>query len=210
VTRALADEIADAVAALRRGEIVAYPTETFYGLGVDAASEEALARLRALKGRGEKAFSVLVVGPDMLERLCAPPSPLARAVMARHWPGALTLALPARAGTPEALVLDGCVAVRESPHEVARALVSGFGGPVTATSANLAGAPPATTPEEVSAALGGRCHVLRGGRTPGGAPSTLVRVRDGLIEVLRPGAVTIDADLVGDLAPGIDRNLGPS
>jgi L-threonylcarbamoyladenylate synthase len=188
--------VAEAVAALRRGEIVAYPTETYYGLGVDAFDEDALGRLRALKGRGEKATSALVVGADMLARLCEPPSPLALALMARHWPGPLTLALPARAGVPEALVLDGCVAVRESPHPVARALVAAFGGPVTTTSANLAGAPPATTPDQVEAALGGRCHILRGGATPGGAPSTLARVRGNRIEVLRPGAVVLVADLL--------------
>ncbi|HVZ73258.1 MAG TPA: L-threonylcarbamoyladenylate synthase [Polyangia bacterium] len=195
MSAAIDDAIAAAVAALRRGEIVAYPTETFYGLGVDALDLAALDRLRALKGRGEKATSALVVGAEMLERLCEPPSPLARAIMARHWPGALTLALPARAGIPEALVLDGCVAVRESPHPIARALVAAFGGPVTTTSANLAGEPPATTPEAVEATLGGRVHVLRGGATPGGAPSTLACVRGNRIEVLRPGAVEIAADL---------------
>jgi L-threonylcarbamoyladenylate synthase len=196
VDRALADELAAAVEALRRGEIVAYPTETFYGLAVDALSEPALARLRALKGRGEKALSALVVGRAMLERLCVPPSPRALALMARHWPGALTLALPARAGVPEALVADGCVAVRESPHDVARALVVGFGGPLTATSANLAGEPPATTAAQVEAALAGRCFVLHGGTTPGGAASTLARVRGNRIEVLRPGAVSLAPELV--------------
>jgi L-threonylcarbamoyladenylate synthase len=195
VSPAGADEIARAVAALRRGEIVAYPTETFYGLGVDALDEPALARLRALKGRGEKAFSALVVGADMLERLCLPPSPRARALMQRYWPGALTLALPARDGVPEALVADGCIAVRESPDATARALVVAFGGPITATSANLAGQPPATTPDEVTRALGDRCAVLAGGPTPGGAPSTLVRVRGNRIEVLREGAVTLDPEL---------------
>ncbi len=194
--RSRAEELAVAVVALRRGEIVAYPTETFYGLAVDAFDELALARLRELKGRGEKAFSVLVVGVEMLERLCEPPSDKARALIARHWPGALTLALPARPGIPEALVIDGCVAVRESPHPLARALVRAFGGPLTATSANLAGQAPATTPAEVEAALGSRCVVLPGGATPGGAPSTLARVRGNRIEVLREGAVTIAPDLL--------------
>ena len=73
-----------------------------------------------------------------------------------------------------------------------------FGGPITATSANLAGAPPATTPDEVVAGLGGRCVVLPGGTTPGGAPSTLARVRGNRIEVLRAGAVTIAPDLLAD------------
>jgi L-threonylcarbamoyladenylate synthase len=116
--------------------------------------------------------------------------------MARYWPGALTLALPARPDVPAPLVADGCVAVRESPHPLARALVRAFGGPLTATCANLAGAPPASTPAEVEAALGGRCVVLDGGVTPGGAPSTLARVRGNRIEVLRPGAVTIDPALL--------------
>ena len=147
--------------------MVAYPTETFYGLGVDAFDAAALERLRALKGRGEKAISLLIDGEAMLARLCAEVPPRARALMARHWPGALTLALPARPGLPEALVSDGCVAVRQSPHPVARALVAGFGGPVTTTSANRSGEPPATTAAAVRAALGDGCHVLDGGADDG-------------------------------------------
>lgn len=184
-------QVAAAVAALRRGEVVAYPTETFYGLGVDAFDAAALERLRAVKGRGEKAISVLIDGEAMLARLCAEVSPRARALMARHWPGALTLALPARPGLPEALVMDGCVAVRQSPHPLARALVAGFGGPVTTTSANRSGEQPATDAATVRAVLGDACHVLDGGRTAGGAPSTLARVRGDVVEILRAGAVEL-------------------
>lgn len=176
--------------------MVAYPTETFYGLGVDAFDEAALACLRALKGegRGEKAISLLIEGEAMLSRLCAEIPPRAAALMRRHWPGALTIALPARAGLPAALVSDGCVAVRRSPHPLARALVARFGGPVTTTSANRAGEPPATTAAAVTAALAGACHLLDGGPTAGGAPSTLVRVRGEAIEILRRGAVELAAD----------------
>jgi L-threonylcarbamoyladenylate synthase len=190
----LADEIAFAVSALRRGEIVAYPTETFYGLGVDALDELALARLRQLKGRDEKAISVLVDGADMLDRLCLPPPAAALALMRRHWPGPLTLALPARPGLPAALVSDGCIAVRQSSHPAAQALVVGLGGPLTTTSANLAGDPPATTPEAVDEIFAGRCRVLYAGATTGGPPSTLVRVRGAEIEVLRRGAIQISAN----------------
>ncbi|MES1166018.1 MAG: L-threonylcarbamoyladenylate synthase [Verrucomicrobiota bacterium] len=186
-----AAEVAAAIAALRRGDVVAYPTETFYGLGVDAFDGAALERLRALKGRGEKAISLLIDGEAMLARLCAEVPPRARALMARNWPGALTLALPARPGLPDALVSDGCVAVRQSPHPVARALVAGFGGPVTTTSANRSGEPPATTAAAVRAALGAGCHVLDGGPTAGGAPSTLARVRGDSVEILRAGAVDL-------------------
>ena len=184
------------MAALRRGEVVAYPTETFYGLGVDAFDETALARLRAVKGegRGEKAVSMLIEGSAMLERLVATVPPRAAELMRRYWPGALTIALPARAGLPPALVSDGCVAVRQSPHPIARALVARFGGPVTTTSANRAGEPPATTASAVAAALGTACHLLDGGATAGGAASTLVRVRGTEVEILRRGALELDGD----------------
>ena len=188
----IAEEILFAVAALRRGEIVAYPTETFYGLGVDALDELALVRLRQLKGRGEKTISVLVDGPAMLDRLCAEVPPRARRLIERHWPGALTIALPARPDLPAALVADGCVAVRQSPNPIAQALVAGLGRPLTTTSANLAGEPPATTAEAVDEVFGGRVRILDGGTTPGGAPSTLVRVRGATVDVLRHGAITLE------------------
>jgi L-threonylcarbamoyladenylate synthase len=193
--RAFDEEIVFAVAALRRGEIVAYPTETFYGLGVDALDELALARLRALKGRDGKAISVLVDGRAMLDSICDSVPPLAVALMQRHWPGALTIALPARRDLPAALVDDGCVAVRHSPHPTAQALVSGLGRPLTATSANRAGQPPATTDDGVEAMFAGRCRVVHGGATQGGAPSTLVRVRGPKLEILRRGAIEIDPDM---------------
>jgi L-threonylcarbamoyladenylate synthase len=187
-------EIASAVAALRRGEAVAYPTETFYGLGVDAFDELALARLRVIKGRGEKAISVLIEGDEMLARLCGEVPPRAVALMRRHWPGPLTLALPARTGLPAALISDGCVAVRQSSHPIARALCAGFGGPITTTSANRAAEAPATSAEAVRETLGGACHLLDGGATAGGAPSTLVRVRGDRVEILRRGAIEIATD----------------
>ena len=188
----LAAAISRALAALGRGEIVAYPTETSYGLAVDAQNEAALARLVAFKGRGvEKAFSVIVAGTAMIESLCAQIPPAAQRLIDRHWPGPLTLALPARPGLPAVLVLDGCVALRDSPHPVARALVSAFGRPITATSANQAGQPPAYTAAEVAAAFPAGCFILDGGPSPGGPPSTLVRVQGAVVEVLRRGALQI-------------------
>jgi L-threonylcarbamoyladenylate synthase len=184
------DDIHAAAAALARGEVVGFPTETFYGLGADALSAAALDGLRALKGRGvEKAISLLV-NESMLDSLVAEISPRARALMAAHWPGPLTLALPARPGLPEGLVSDGCVAVRWSPHPVAQALVAALGRPITATSANPAGASPPTTAAGVRAYFPD-CVVVDGGETPGGKPSTLARVRGDVVEVLRPGAIAI-------------------
>jgi L-threonylcarbamoyladenylate synthase len=192
MAHAFDEEIVFAVAALRRGEIVAYPTETFYGLGVDALDELALARLRALKGRDGKAISVLVDGPAMLDSICGVVPPLATALMRRYWPGALTIALPAQSGLPSALVDGGFVAVRQSSHPTAQALVAALGRPLTTTSANRAGEPPATTDEAVEEIFAGRCRVLHGGATAGGAPSTLVRVRGSKLEILRRGAIEID------------------
>jgi L-threonylcarbamoyladenylate synthase len=192
MAHAFDEEIVFAVAALGRGEIVAYPTETFYGLGVDALDELALARLRALKGRDGKAISVLVDGPKMLSSICRSVPPLAVTLMERYWPGALTIALPAKSNLPSALIEDGCVAVRQSSHPTAQALVSRLGRPLTTTSANRAGQPPATTDEAVEEIFEGRCRVVHGGTTPGGAPSTLVRVRGTKLEILRRGAIEID------------------
>jgi L-threonylcarbamoyladenylate synthase len=196
MAHAFDEEIVFAVAALRRGEIVAYPTETLYGLGVDALDELALARLRALKGRDGKAISVLVDGPQMLDSVCSVVPPLAATLMRRYWPGALTIALPAQSGLPSALVDEGFIAVRQSSHPTAQALVAGLGRPLTTTSANRAGEPPATTDEMVEEIFAGRCRVLHGGATAGGAPSTLVRVRGSKLEVLRRGAIEIDPDLL--------------
>jgi L-threonylcarbamoyladenylate synthase len=195
MTRQLEEDIAAAAAALGRGEVVAYPTETFYGLGVNALDELALARLRHLKGREEgKPISVLVAGPEMVGQLCPTLPPIARRLMAAYWPGPLTLVLPGRRDLPRALLAEGCVAVRQSPHPVARELVAALGGPLTATSANRAGEAPATTAEAVEEIFEGHCRVIHGGDTAGGAPSTVARVRGGQVEILRPGALRIEVD----------------
>jgi L-threonylcarbamoyladenylate synthase len=186
-------DVAAAAAAIARGEVVAFPTETFYGLAVDALNETALAKLRALKGReAEKALSLLISGRNMLASLCSEISPLAERLMAQHWPGPLTLALPARPGLPASIVANGCVAVRVSPHSLAQTLVVSAGCPITATSANPAGAAPPRTASEVAAYFGpSGCSILDGGTTPGGQPSTLARVCGERVEILRQGAVII-------------------
>jgi L-threonylcarbamoyladenylate synthase len=136
---------------------------------------------------------VLVDGPAMRDSICASVPPLARELMKRLWPGALTISLPARPNLPSALVDGGCVAVRQSSHPTAQALVSRLGRPLTTTSANLAGGTPATTQEAVEEIFAGRCRILHGGATTGGAPSTLVRVRGDKLEILRRGAIEIDS-----------------
>jgi L-threonylcarbamoyladenylate synthase len=187
-------DVAAAAAALVAGQVAAYPTETFYGLAVDALSENALARLTTLKGRGaEKAFSLLVADRKMLSMVCGEVSDVAENLIRKHWPGPLTLALPARPDLPAKIVSDGFVAVRISPHPLAQALVTAVGRPITATSANPAGAAPPCTATEVAAYFPTPdCVILDGGNTPGGRPSTLARVRGDRLEILRAGAVTLD------------------
>jgi len=187
------DEVRAAAAALARGAVVAFPTETFYGLAVPALDPDAVARLCALKGRDPaQAIPVLVDSVEMLERLVVAVPPAARALIARHWPGPLTLVLPARPGVPAPLVSAHGVGARVSSHPVATALVGACGAPLTATSANLAGQPPARTAAEVRAAFGDAVHLIDGGPTAGGPPSTVACFEGDRVVVLRAGAVRLD------------------
>jgi L-threonylcarbamoyladenylate synthase len=182
----------EAAATLRNGGLVAFPTETFYGLGAAGLDARAVARLLVAKGRPEgKPILLLVDSVEMAEGVAAEISPTARALMARHWPGPLTLVLRARAEVPrEVTAGTGTVGVRLSPHPVAVGLVRALGAPVTAPSANRSGEPPPVTAAAVLAGLAGRIDlVLDGGTTPGGPPSTVLDVTVEPPRVLRQGAV---------------------
>jgi L-threonylcarbamoyladenylate synthase len=192
---AAAGAVAEAARALRAGRVVAFPTETFYGLAVPATDAAAVARLVALKGRGPaQAIAVIVDSAAMLDALCAAVPPRARALMDRHWPGPLTLVLPARPELPPPLVGPHGVGVRVSSHPLATALVRACGVPLTATSANRTGAPPARTPDEVRAAFGAAVHLLDGGPTAGGPPSTVAAVVGDEVTIIRRGAVALGDD----------------
>jgi L-threonylcarbamoyladenylate synthase len=185
--------IADALAALLAGEAIVYPTETFYALGVDALSSNALERLFAIKGREPGKPVALIAADTAMAFSVAREVPAEARVLAEaFWPGPLTLVLPARNGIPAPLIGDdGGVGVRVSSHPIARALAAGLKRPLTATSANLAGEPPAVEPEMARRALGAKVKVLvEDGRLAGGAPSTVVAIGNSGIRVLRPGAVS--------------------
>jgi L-threonylcarbamoyladenylate synthase len=185
--------IRDALTALAAGEAIVYPTETFYALGVDALSPDALERLFAIKGREPGKPVALIAADSAMAFAVAREIPAQARVLAEaFWPGPLTLILPARDGIPAALIgADGGVGVRVSSHPIARALAAGLQRPLTATSANLAGEPPAVEPESARRAFGDKVKVfVEGGRLAGGAPSTMVSVNRTGIRVLRPGAVS--------------------
>ena len=183
--------VEEALRVLRGGGIVAYPTETFYGLGADARSRAACDRLFELKGRPtDKALPCIVSGVPQLEEVARSLGrgvlPLAR----RFWPGPLTLVIHAKPGLA-ASSPEGGLAVRASGVRLPRDLAKGLGAPLTATSANRSGAPPATTAKEVLAELGSELDlVLDGGPCPGGLPSTIVDVRETPPRLVREGRVS--------------------
>lgn len=183
----------DAAAVLRDGRLVAFPTETFYGLGAAALDRGAVRRIFELKGRPEtKPLLVLVDSLVMAERI-GDFGPRARALAARHWPGALTLIVRARTGVPEEVTAGtGTIGVRVSPHPVARGLVGALGAPVTAPSANASGEAPPTTASDVLACFEDRIDlVLDGGPAPGGEPSTVLDTTVEPPRILRQGAVRL-------------------
>ncbi|MGH6690925.1 MAG: L-threonylcarbamoyladenylate synthase [Gammaproteobacteria bacterium] len=189
-----ADALAHAATILRNGGLVAFPTETFYGLGASATDAGAVRRVAHVKHRDEaKPLLVLVDSMTMAESLATDVTPRARQLMLRHWPGALTLVLRARADLPRELTAGtGTIGVRLSPHPIARGLVSALGAPVTAPSANLEGAAPPSTAAGVLRVFAGTIDlVLDGGPTPGGLPSSVVDVTGPTPRVLRHGAVSI-------------------
>ena len=187
------ETIEHAAVALRSGGVVAFPTETFYGLGALAHDDAALARIFRIKGRPEdKPLLLLVSSVDMAETV-AEVTPHARVLMARHWPGALTLVLRSRPGL-SALVTSGTdtVGIRHPGHRVPTALVTRLGVSVTAPSANRSGCPPPTTAEAVMDTFAGEIDVvLDGGPTAGGMPSTVLDLTLSPPLVRRQGAVVV-------------------
>jgi len=187
--------IREAAAALRCGGLVAYPTETFYGLGVLATDAAAVARLARAKGRPDgKPLPLLAADVAAVETVAVLDG-AAHRVAARLWPGPLTLVLPARPGLPEAVTAGtGTVGIRVPGSSVARALAREAGGPIVSTSANPSGGPPPRRPGELDPALRARLDlVLDGGETPGGLASTVVEVGGGTIRLVRAGPVPMEA-----------------
>jgi L-threonylcarbamoyladenylate synthase len=181
---------------LRGGELVAFPTETVYGLGGDATNDMAVARIFEAKGRPR--FNPLIVHVDRIEtvRDYVEWSHAAEVLASAFWPGPLTLVLPIRPGTGiSGLVTAGLpsLAVRVPANPVARELLKAFGGPVAAPSANPSGRISPTTAAHVEAGLAGRiAAVLDGGACDVGVESTIVGLTDGPI-LLRPGGLPAEA-----------------
>lgn len=207
----VAASLRDTIAHLHAGLVLAYPTETVYGFG-GAAEYDAVETLVRLKGRApDKPFLLLIAGSEMIARMDLHLPSYAAQLAARHWPGPLTLVLPGgERRVPRRLRgPEGGVAVRWTPHPGLTQLIQAYGEPITSTSANRPGVPPAMSATEIVGQWGdaisrGILRVLGGGRLTPSPPSTVVDCTGPRPRVIRPGAVPAAVlresvpDLLGD------------
>lgn len=179
-----------AVAVLQKGGLVAFPTDTVYGVGALVFAAEAVLRLYEVKGRSsEKAIPVLVAQPGDLEQVSAGLTPGARRLAARFWPGPLTLVVPKHPALPQAVSALPTVGVRQPDHPVAQRLLA-LAGPLAVTSANLSGQPSPASAQGVLDQLDGRIDLLLdGGQTPGGVASTVVDCTAERPVIVRAGPI---------------------
>ena len=201
--------IAEAAALIAAGQPVAVPTETVYGLAADARSADGVARIYAAKGRPD--FNPLIVHVPTLgiAETLGQFGPIERALATRFWPGPLTLVVPRTAACPVASIATAgldTIALRVPGHRAMQALLAASGAPLAAPSANASGRVSPTRAEHVLASLDGRIAlVIDDGPTNAGVESTIARVTDGAVEILRPGPVTAKmlADASGLPARGV-------
>jgi len=187
---------------LRHNGLVAFPTDTVYGVGALAFKAEAVQRLYVVKGRAtDKAIAVLVARTADLPKVAQELTPSAQRLARDFWPGPLTLVVPKHPDLPAAVSALPTVGVRFPDHPVARRLLE-LTGPLAVTSANRSGEPNALTAEEVLAHLSGRVDLLiDGGRAPGGIPSTVVDCTGLAPVILRQGPVSA-AEIEATLSQG--------
>jgi L-threonylcarbamoyladenylate synthase len=178
---------------LRGGGLVAFPTDTVYGVGALVFDERAVESIYAAKERPvEKAIPVLLGDAADIGQVAEEIPLFASRLIARFWPGPLTVLVPKKSSLPAVVSATSTVGVRVPDHEVARALLR-LAGPMAVTSANISSQPSPTTAEEVHQQLGGRIAlIIDGGRTPGGVPSTLVDCTGAEIQILREGPLSRD------------------
>ncbi len=199
------NEVADltaALTALKRGEVIVFPTETLYGLGADALNFTAVEKVFQLKGRDpDNPFPVLVADRAMLDSLVAAISPLAELLIKRFWPGPLTLVLPARADIPRPLVNRcGGIGVRLSSQPIATEMVRLLEHPLTATSANPSGQPGAHTVGEAKKYFAEKISIyIDGGELQSPTGSTVAAIEKDKLRIIRAGEISREAleDAVG-------------
>ncbi len=193
---------------IREGHLVAFPTETVYGLGANALDADAVRRIFEAKGRpGDNPLIVHISALSQLPALIAgAPSPAARALMDAYWPGPMTLIFPKSDAVPEAVTAGlGTVAVRFPAHPAARALIDAAGVPIAAPSANRSGRPSPTSARHVLEDMDGRVPlILDGGDCEVGLESTVIDLSGETPRVLRPGGVTPEMIVAACGSAGVD------
>lgn len=197
----ISEAIYEAVAVIQSGGVIIYPTETIYGLGCAATNENAVQRLLEIKGRSGENFKpppVLIAKQEQLNLLVATIPEGAQELMQKHWPGALTLVLPACKNLSQLLTGEGddpTIGVRETGHIIARALCEQSGVPLVATSANFSGATGrAAAPQtllDIPQDLKDKVDFVLDGGVSGGVPSTVVDCTHEPFIILRQGAVSL-------------------
>lgn len=189
---ALKRQIKLAVEVLKKGGLVAYPTDTVYGLGADPLNEKAVSRIYQVKNRPRNLPLPLLLADksDLLKVALIVPE-IAWQLIEQFWPGGLTLVVKKNVWVPANITAGGdTVAVRIPDHPVTIALIRGLGNPIVGTSANLSGKPSPVTAEEVSKQLGNKVDlIVDGGRCPGGIESTVVDVSTAFPTIVREGAI---------------------
>lgn len=198
-----AELFTQALEALRHGDVIVFPTETFYGLGADAFNPTAVERVVAIKGRDPaNPIALIVADEEMLKNTVTEIPPTARRLMERFWPGPLTLVLPAKKGVPKPLLnRSGGVGVRISSHALPTQLAGQLGHPLTATSANPSGKDPSRTIAEARHYFSGKLEIfLDGGRLAGKKGTTVVEVLQDNLRTIREGEISSE-ELARALAP---------
>jgi len=187
------ESITAAVQALRAGELVAFPTDTVYGVGALVQDPQGIEQLYQVKGRStEKAIPVLLGDPGELSQVALDVEAVALRLADTFWPGPLTLVVPKHPALPAVLSPYPTIGVRMPDHPVALRLLHRT-GPLAVTSANLSEAENSTTAQAVVRQLAGRIAlILDGGSTPGGQPSTVVDCTKTVLEILRQGPIKLE------------------
>lgn len=189
------EQVKKGIAVLRQGGIIAYPTDTVYGLGASAFLPTAVERIFRVKERPlNMPLPLLLAGVNQLSAVTGPANPEARSLIKAFLPGALTLVLPAAGSVPDIITAGSkTVAVRIPAHPVPLALIKGLGDPIVGTSANPSGLPSPLTADEVRSQLGDKIDfIIDAGKCPGGKESTIVDVTGEKPVVLREGAIPLE------------------
>jgi len=184
-------EIEKGVKILRKGGVIAFPTDTVYGLGADAFNSTAVERIYEIKNRPKhRQLPLLIADVEQLTTLAKPIPEIAWFLARRFWPGGLTLVLPRADSLPSYLGRGPGIAVRIPNHPLCLALIQHLGNPIIGTSANISGRPPALTADDVRQQLAAKIDfVIDGGRCPGGKESTVVDVIHQTPLILREGII---------------------